>query len=169
MKSVIFALAAVFSMGAMAQEKVAVCDIMQAIFASDPAQARAKELEASSNLTTLQAEGESKVAKFKKLQEDKEKNHLSWDDQKKKSYNTEVEYLRADIELIQQKMKNEQQSMQQQIGAELQPVALAELDALIKEEKIDLLLRKEAVLWSGPATDVTNKLIDRINKTAGKK
>lgn len=169
MKSVVFALVALFSVGAMAQGKIAVCDVGAAIFQSDMAQARIKELGAQSNMSSLQAEMEGKRADAEALQKDKEANGMAWNDQQKADYAKNMEYIRADVQLIQRKMQAEQKALQQQIFQEVRPKALEQLDLLIKEEGVDVLLNREAVIWANTATDLTSKLVDRINKAAAAK
>lgn len=165
-KTFVFALAALLSLGAMAETKIAVCDVLMAISAADKAKKRFNELVAESNLGKMQAEADGKIADGQAMQKDHDDNNLNWDEQRKARYKRDMEGIRADIELIGRKMQAERQALQATVFQELQPIALEQLDILIKEEKIEILLKKEAVLWNVGAVDITNKLIDRINKVS---
>ena len=168
-KTCVFALATVFSLGAMAEVKIAICDYGTAMLSSDMAKNRYEELVAESNLGKLRAEHDGKVADGQALQKEYEANNLSWDDQRKARYKRDLEGVAADVELIRRKIQAEQQAAQQALVQEIQPVAYEQLDLIIKEEKIDVLLKKDAVLWSTGAIDITNKLVDRLNKVAAEK
>ena len=163
-KSVILILLAICSVGAYAAGKVAVVDIGAAIFNSDIAKQRVKELEGESSLGSLQAEYEGKMSEVQALQKDADANGLSWTDEQKAKYKNDLDYLAADVDLIKRKVQKEKQVIQQKILEEVRPTAVEQLDALVKEESVDVLLRSEAVFWSAPASDLTAKLIDRINK-----
>ncbi len=166
-KSVVLVLLAMFSVAASAENKIAVVDIGAAIFNSDVAKARVKQLESESSLGALQAEYEGKVSEVQALQKDADANGLSWTDEQKIKYKNELEYLGADLDLIKRKVQKEQKGIQQKILEEVKPTAVEQLDALVKEEGVDILLRSESVFWSAPASNLTTKLIDRINKANG--
>ncbi|UTW46194.1 OmpH family outer membrane protein [bacterium SCSIO 12696] len=167
-KTTVFALIALFSVAAAAESKIAVCDLGKAITSSELAKKRYEELAAESNLAKLKAESDGIVADAQKLQKDFETNNLSWDDQKKAKANREMEAYKADLQLLERKFQAEQQAVQRALLQEIQPIAFEQLQALIDEEKIDILINKEAALWNNGAVDITNKLIDRINKSSAK-
>ncbi|MCV6606167.1 MAG: OmpH family outer membrane protein [Porticoccaceae bacterium] len=168
LKTTFFALIALFSLTAAAETKIAVCDLAKAITSSELAQKRLDELAAESNLAKLKAEFDGKLADAQGLQKEFETNSLSWDDAKKAKTNRELESYKADLALLQRKLQAEQQAVQQSLLQEIQPVAFEQLQAVIDEEKIDILINKEAALWNNGSVDITNKLIDRINKSVKK-
>ena len=106
------------------------------------------------------------MADAQKLQKDFETNSLSWDEQRKAKADREMKSYQADLQLLERKFQAEQQAVQRALLQELQPIASEQLQALIEEEKIDILINKEATLWNNGAVDITNKLIDRINKSS---
>ena len=73
-------------------------------------------------------------------------------------------YLRDDIEVIQKKLKYEQKGMQQRIIKATEEKIQEALQELITEEKLTLLLRKEAASFGGEGVDYTNKLTNRLNE-----
>lgn len=168
-KQIVLVLLAAFSVGAYAESKIAVVDVGAAIFNSEIAKTRIKELESQSSLGTLQAEYEGKMAEVQALQKDADANGLSWSDEQKVKYKNDLDYLAADVDLIKRKVQKEKQVIQQKILEEVRPTAVEQLDALVKEEGVEILLRSEAVFWSAPAPNLTSKLIDRINKAKAAK
>ncbi|MGV6808157.1 MAG: OmpH family outer membrane protein [bacterium] len=147
-----------------AGEKVAVVDLTRAIFATEVAKAKVKELSAASEYAALQAKFESINADIRQLQKDAETKQATWSQEKKAEYQKKLEYLLADRELTGRKLQAETQAVQQAIVKELRPKAGEALQQLIEEEKIDLLLNAEAVLMASPALDITAKLTDKLNK-----
>jgi len=74
-----------------------------------------------------------------------------------------MEYLRADYDLVERKLRAEVQQLQGKIMEELQPKVQAALKELVEAEGITLLLQREAVIVADPALDVTGKLLERLN------
>ena len=155
------------SAAATAETKIAVCDLAKAILGSEAAIKRGEELVAESNLAKLQARDEGIVADMEALKKDFDANSLSWDDARKAKAQREMTSYQSERQLLQRDAQSEQQAIQQTLVSEFQPVASELLQVILDEEKIDLLLKKEAVHWSKGALDITNKLIDRINKKSG--
>ncbi|MDM3870271.1 OmpH family outer membrane protein [Porticoccus sp. W117] len=169
LKTTLFALIAAFSLTAVAETKIAVVDMERAIVSSEMWKQHSEAAVADSNLAKLAAERDGLVADAQKLQKDFETNNLSWDDAKKAKANREMESFRADLQLLERKIQAEQRVVQQTTLQAIQPVAFEQLQALIDEEKVELLLKKDAVWSNGAGLDITNKLIDRINKSAADK
>jgi outer membrane protein len=168
LKVVIFSLVALMSVSAMAETKVAVLDFAQAVFKSDIAIKRIESLKSESNLATMQAEYDAKISDVKKLQKDAETNSMTWSAEQNADAQKKMEYFRADLELIGRKIQAEQKAVQQSILQEVQPLASKELEALVKEEGINILLHSDSTIWQDPSADITNKLIDRLNKVTAK-
>ena len=159
-------LGALFSVGAQAAEgtKVAVVDLTRAIFATEVAKARVKQLGSGSDYASLQAKYESITADIKALQEDAEVKSATWSNEQAAEYKKKVEYLLADRELAARKIQTEQKALQGSIVNELQPKAGQAIKELMEEGKIDLLMNAEAVIFAKPEMDITAKLTDRLNK-----
>jgi outer membrane protein len=169
LKVVIFSLIALMSVSAMAEQKIAVLDFAQAIFKSDLAVKRIEALKSESGLATMQAEYDAKISDVKSLQKDAETNSMTWSADQSAAAQKKMEYLRADLELIGRKIQAEQKAVQQSILQEIQPVASKELESLLKAEGINILIRSDAVVWQDGDSDITNKLITRLNKATAKK
>ena len=162
-KVTLLLIAALIATPVLAEDKMAVVDIAAAIFGSDVAQKRQKELRAQSEYASLQAKYDSTAADIKQLQKDAEGKSMTWSESDKEEFQKKMEYLRADIELTARKLESEVRSLQNRIVKELQPVASEAIQELVTQEGISVLLRADAVLMSKPELNLTAKLTERLN------
>ncbi len=154
---------AFFALPAAAVDKIAVVDIQRVIFTSDVAKARQKELQAASEFVSLQAKYDSIAADVKALQKKIEAERDTMSQEQATENQKKMEYLRADYELVERKLRAEVQQLQGKIMEELQPKVQAALKELVEAEGVTLLLQREAVIVADPALDVTGKLLERLN------
>lgn len=158
------AMAAGLSTASVAEDKIAVVDIAQAIFSSNAAQDRIKQAQTNADFVALKAKFESSVADIQSLAKDAESKRLTWSQEQAQSHQKKMEYIKADIDLARQKIQGEQKQLEQQIMQELGPKAQEALQEVVKEEGITILLRADAVLVAGQESNVTAKVADRLNK-----
>jgi len=154
---------AFFALPAAAVDKIAVIDIQRVIFTSDVAKARQKQLQAESEFVSLQAKYDSIAADVKALQKKIEAERDTMSQEQATENQKKMEYLRADYDLVERKLRAEVQQLQGKIMEELQPKVQAALKELVEAEGITLLLQREAVIVADPALDVTGKLLERLN------
>jgi outer membrane protein len=154
----------VLSGAALAETKIAVVDVARAIFSTEVAKQRQDELQSASEFATQQAKYDSLAADMKALQKEVEGKAMTLSQEQGAEYQKKMEYLRADLELVSRKLQAEIKDLQNRIMQELQPKALEAVKELVTEEKIMLLLQREAVISATPDMDLTSKLIDRLNK-----
>ncbi|MBI2783681.1 MAG: OmpH family outer membrane protein [Porticoccaceae bacterium] len=154
---------AFFALPAAAVDKIAVVDIQRVIFTSDVAKARQKQLQAESEFVGLQAKYDSIAADVKALQKKIEAERDTMSQEQATENQKKMEYLRADYELVERKLRAEVQQLQGKIMEELQPKVQAALKELVEAEGITLLLQREAVIVADPGLDVTGKLLERLN------
>jgi outer membrane protein len=147
-----------------AEGKIAVIDVGQAIFNTDVAKARLKQMQAASDYASLQAKYESTVADMQALKKDVDTNGLTWSSEKKAEIQKQMEFLRADLELTTRKVQADQKALQSSVMQELRPKAGEALQELVKDEGVKLLINSEAVITVSPELDLTAKLTDRLNK-----
>lgn len=152
-----------FALPAAAADKIAVVDIQRVIFTSDVAKARQKQLQAESEFVGLQAKYDSIAADVKALQKKIEAERDTMSQEQATENQKKMEYLRADYDLVERKLRAEVQQLQGKIMEELQPKVQAALKELVEAEGITLLLQREAVIVADPALDVTSKLLERLN------
>ncbi len=153
-----------FNASVLAESKIAVVDVARAIFSTEVAKKRQEELQGTSEFSSQQAKYDSLGADMKALQKEVEGKAMTLSQEQAADYKKRMEYLRADVELVSRKLQAEIKDLQNRIMQELQPKALEAVKELVTEEKITLLLQREAVISASPDMDLTSKLIDRMNK-----
>lgn len=164
LNAIVFVVAGMLSMAAAAADKVAVIDVGRAIFSTEFAKTRLKQLQAKSEYASMQAKYDSTGADIKALQKEAESKRMTASADQMAEYQKKMEYLRADLELVARKLEAEIKNLQGSIMKEVQPKALEAIQELVKEDGITLLLQREAVIFAPPETDLTAKLIERLNK-----
>lgn len=163
LKVALMLVAALFTTSTFAQDKIAVVDLGAAIFGSEIAQKRQKELQARSEYAALQAKYDSTAADIKAMQKEAEAKSMTWSEEQKTEFQKKMEYMRADIELTARKLESEVRGLQNSIVRELQPKALEAIQELVTQEGITVLLRSDAVLMAKPELNLTAKLTEKLN------
>jgi outer membrane protein len=164
-KTLLFTLVTLFAVTIVAEEgKIAVVDFGKAIFGSEVAKTRLKQVQGESDYAALQAKYENTVADMKALQKEVESKSMTWSAEQTGEAQKKMEFLRADLELTTRKVQAEQKALQSSIVQELRPKAGEALQELIKEEGIVLLINAEAVVTVANELDLTSKLTDRLNQ-----
>lgn len=168
-KTLLFTLVALFAVTVSAEErqaegKIAVVDFGKAIFGSEVAKTRLKQVQGESDYAALQAKYENTVADMKALKQEVETKSMTWSTEQTSDAQKKMEFLRADLELTTRKVQAEQKALQSSIVQELKPKAGEALQELIKEEGIVLLINAEAVVTVAVELDLTSKLTDRLNQ-----
>ena len=168
-KTLLFTLVALFAVTVSAEErqaegKIAVVDFGKAIFGSEVAKTRLKQVQGESDYAALQAKYENTVADMKALKQEVETKSMTWSAEQTSDAQKKMEFLRADLELTTRKVQAEQKALQSSIVQELKPKAGEALQELIKEEGIVLLINAEAVVTVAVELDLTSKLTDRLNQ-----
>ena len=144
--------------------KIAVVDFPRAMFETELAKARVKQLSSGAEFTALQTRFESINADIKAMQQDAEANSATWSKEQGSDYQVKLKRLLEDRELTMRKVQSEQQSLQGSIVKEIQPKAGEAIKELMEEGGFDVLVNAEAVIFAKPEIDLTAKLTDRLNK-----
>ena len=155
---------AVAPLSAVAAEKIAVVDMVRAIFGSNAAQAKVKQAEQGADFVSLKAKYEGSAADLQALAKEAESKRLTWSQEQAVEHQKKMEYAKADAELAGRKIQAEQQQLQQSIMQELGPKAQEALQEVIAEEGVTILLRAESVMVASPESNLTAKVADRLNQ-----
>lgn len=147
-----------------AEDKVAVVNVVEAIFRSDVAQARLKQAESGSDFVALKAKYESSSADLQALAKEAESKRLTWSQEQTLEHQKKMEYAKADADLALRKIQAENKQLQQKIVQELGPKASEALQEVINEEGVTVLLKSDAVVFHKPESDITAKVADRLNQ-----
>jgi outer membrane protein len=135
-----------------------------AVFGTEYAQSEIKRTETNPQFASLKTKFDGLLEEMKQLNSEIENKGMTWSADQNDEAQKKMGYLRDDIELIQKKLKSEQKSLQSRIIKATEEKIQEALQELITEEKLTLLLRKEAAIFGGEGIDYTNKLTNRLNK-----
>ena len=164
MRLVIIVLCSALTSLALSEDKIAVIDMQQAMFASNYAQNMAKEASESADFVALRAKAESSAADLQSMAKEAETKRLTWSTEEAAEHQKKMSYTKADYDLAVQKIQGEQQQLQQKIMQELTPQFQEALSEVAKGEGITLLLRRESVIIADPKNDLTAKVVDKLNQ-----
>ena len=164
MRLVIIVLSSALASIAFSEDKIAVIDMQQAMFASNYAQNMAKEASESADFVALRAKAESSAADLQSMAKEAETKRLTWSTEEAAEHQKKMSYTKADYDLAVQKIQGEQQQLQQKIMQELTPQFQEALSEVAKSEGITLLLRRESVIIADPKNDLTAKVVDKLNQ-----
>ena len=164
MRLVIIVLCSALASLAFSEDKIAVIDMQQAMFASNYAQNMAKEASESADFVALRAKAESSAADLQSMAKEAETKRLTWSTEEAAEHQKKMSYTKADYDLAVQKIQGEQQQLQQKIMQELTPQFQEALSEVAKGEAITLLLRRESVIIADPKNDLTAKVVDKLNQ-----
>ena len=101
---------------------------------------------------------------MKAMKEEAETQGMTWSQDQIDDHKKKMGYANADVELTVQKIKAEQQQLQQRILKDLRPLASQAIEQILEEESITILLQAEATLYADPQTDITAKVASRIDE-----
>jgi len=152
------------SVAVAAEDKIAILDVQQAMFASDYAQSRVKQSLESADFVALKAKAEGSAADLQAMSKEVEAKRLTWSADQAESHQKRMSYAKADYDLAVQKIQGEQKQLQQKILQDLSPTFQQALTEVIQEEGITLLLRAESVLSASAENNLTAKVVDRVNQ-----
>ena len=169
MRLVIIVLFSALATLAFSEDKIAVIDMQQAMFASNYAQNMAKEASESSDFVALRAKAESSAADLQAMVKEAETKRLTWSTEEAAEHQKKMSYTKADYDLAVQKIQGEQQQLQQKIMQELTPQFQEALNEVAKSEGITLLIRRESVIIANPKNDLTAKVVDKLNQITSEK
>jgi len=147
-----------------AEDKIAILDVQQAMFASDYAQSRVKQSIESADFVALKAKAEGSAADLQAMSKEAEAKRLTWSAEQAGSHQKRMSYAKADYDLAVQKIQGEQKQLQQQVLQDLSPIFQQALSEVIEEEGVTLLLSAESVLSASAENNLTAKVVDRLNQ-----
>jgi len=86
-----------------AEDKIAILDVQQAMFASDYAQSRVKQSIESADFVALKAKAEGSAADLQAMSKEAEAKRLTWSAEQAGSHQKRMSYAKADYDLAVQK------------------------------------------------------------------
>lgn len=163
-KQLMIAVVVLLPMSALAQGKVAVISVQEAILNTQYAADEMKKLRATSDykknrssFEKLQKEGKQMLERLKR-----DADTMSQDEQLK--FQRQIATKREDLELVGRRLQESEKELAQNIMRKLGREAQTIISDLIKTEGIGLLLDRQVALHVDSSFNITAKVTDKLNK-----
>ncbi|MDG1065117.1 MAG: OmpH family outer membrane protein [Luminiphilus sp.] len=149
---------------AMAQGKIAVVNLEEAILQTDLAQQRLAEFEKNEDFTSDKNEFESLREELDKLVQDFQRDQAAMSEDQMVAARQKVSSKNSDLEYVAKKLQTLQQQNAQRVFQELAPKAREVLRDIITTEQIGLLLQQQGVIHADLGYSITAKVTDKLNQ-----
>lgn len=153
-----------FSVVALAEDKIVVLDLQAAVLSTEMAQKQLQELEKNPDYAALKNKYESLSEDIQSLQAEAEKNSMTWSEEQRQKKQEEGQKLRQEYENAVQSLQGGRQRVMQAIMQQMGDQTRAALDQIIEAENIDLVLNGQSVYHASADYDITEKLTQALNK-----
>jgi outer membrane protein len=151
-----------------AQGKIAVVDVQGAILQTDVAQKRLGEVRDQADYKKNKAEYDRLKSEGDALLKTAQKDAAVMSEEQKKATQTKLSGLQEDLEQVVGKLQQAEQGAGQALLQEMGPKMQEVLRDIIKEEKIGLLLTRNAVVHAEESYSITAKVTEKLNKLTAK-
>jgi len=152
----------------MAQDKIAVVDLQEAILQTDLAQKRLADVRSESEYKTDKAEFDRLKKEFDELVKKFQKDAAVMSQEQQLAAREKLASKQADLEHVTGKLQKAEQgagqALLQEMGRSVQEV----LREIITSEGIGLLLPRGSVIHADPSYSITAKVTDKLNQLAAK-
>lgn len=150
-----------FSAATYAETKMGIVDIRTALFSTKSAKKFTEDLKKDFS------DDEKKVREAqegaKKIKDRLEKDGSLMSDAERTRLAGDFESKAKDFNFLKNKLETGISTRQQSFLQENKPLVDQGLEEILKEQKLDLILPREAVIYSAPSLDITQALIDKLN------
>lgn len=144
--------------------KVAVLNLQAAIFSTASAQKSFNELQSRSDYAQWVAQEEALLADLRKLNEDAEKNRMTWSAEQTAEHRKKMGVLQTDREFNMKKIQAENNAVRMAVQQDLLPKAEVAVKQVVESEGIEVVLDQQAVVWAMPTVDITKKVAEAMDK-----
>ena len=165
----VMALACLAPFAALAQGKIAVVNLEQAILQSDAAQARLNQVRNEESYKSDKKEFDSLKDELDKLVKDFQKDAAVMSQEQQLAARKRLASKQADLEHVAGKLQQAEQATGQALLQEMSPMVQEVLRELISTEGIGLLLQRNSVIHADPGYSITAKVTDKLNQLAAAK
>ncbi|MEE4279635.1 MAG: OmpH family outer membrane protein [Halieaceae bacterium] len=155
---------AVAPSGAMAQGKIAVVNLQEAILQSDMAQQRLASVRAEESYKADKSEFDRLKEELDDLVKDFQKDAAVMSQEQQISARKRLASKQADLEHVAGKLQQAEQATGQALLQEMSPLVQEVLRELIATEGIGLLLQRTSVIHADPGYSITAKVTDKLNQ-----
>ena len=148
---------------AMAQGKIAVVNLEEAILQTDLAQQRLAEFEKNEDFSDKN-EFENLREELDKLVQEFQRDQAAMSEDQMVAARQKISSKNSDLEYVAKKLQTLQQQNAQRVFQELAPKAREVLRDIITTEQIGLLLQQQTVIHADLGYSITAKVTDKLNQ-----
>ena len=149
---------------AVAQGKIAVVNLEEAILQTDYAQQRLSEFEDNEDFQADKTEFENLRSELEELAQNFQRDQAAMSEDQKVAARQKLSSKQADIEYVGKKLQSMQQQNAQRVFQELAPQAREVLRDIIATEGVGLLLQQQTVIHADLGYSITAKVTDKLNQ-----
>lgn len=150
---------------AMAQGKIAVLSVQEAVFNTEVAKQRLKKLQKDEDYADSKKEFDALKKKVTGQIEALQKDAAVMSEAKKASQQKKIAANRADLEHMAKKLQASEKDVLQELLVEMSPKVKEIVNDLIKSEKIGLILDRQVAMHADTEFSITAKVTDRLNQS----
>ena len=119
-----------------------------------------RQKENTTRLDAIQAEGKS----LQRMEEALLRDAATMSEEQRQVKQLELRRKAEDLQLKQQKLAAEKRADDMAERNKLLPKLQKALEAVVKEEGIDVILDRQAIIYAKPGVDISRKVIEKLNK-----
>ncbi len=149
---------------AFAELKIAVLDVQRAVLQSEEAQAFVQQVQEQlgpdeTKVRKLQADAQ-------KLQERMQKDGAIMSEAERRELAEQLEEMAVNYKYLLGKLQSAQKEKQQQLLTQMNPKLEQAVREVLSEERYDLVLQRQALVFASDSIDITAKVTARLDKLA---
>ena len=148
----------------LAQGRIAVVNLEQAILQTDVAQQRLEEFETNEDFASDKSQFDALRAELDQLVKDFQRDQAAMSEEDQVAAQQKMASKQSDFEYVAKKLQALAQQVQEQVIQELAPQAQEVLKEVIAADQIGLLLQAQSVYHASISFDITAKVTDKMNQ-----
>ena len=150
----------------MAQGKIAILNLEEAIFQTEAAKAQIEALRQTADFMKNRKEAEELRKQYEDIAAEFQKNRDVMSAEQQQEQARKVQDIQTDLEFIAKKLQASEREVAQKIMREMVPKANTVVAELIKVEGIGLLLNAQAALHADAGYSIDAKVTEKLNQLA---
>ena len=154
----------VFSATALAQGKVAVLNLEEAVFSTEEAKAQFNILRQTPDYTKNKKDAEALKKQYEDLAEQFNKNREVMSAEQETKQGRKIKEVGADLEFVVKKLQQSERDVAQRVMREMMPRANTVVMDVVKAESIGLLLNAQAALYADAGYSINGKVTEKLNQ-----
>lgn len=161
--SLIAAMIALFMTGpVMAETRIGVVDLRQALFSSEEAQAFSEQMQ--QDFSGEESEVREVQEEARKLQQRLEQDGAMMNESERKQITAQFQEKVKEFNFLKQKLDSKVANRKQTFLDEARPEVDAAVQELLEEHNLDIILPSEAVVYAKPEMNLTGQLLEKLNR-----